>query len=223
MLAKGLQVALIASPILLSAAPSHAVSLTRTFTGFTDAFAQGNSNWTVVTGGGSAANFTPTSLGLVRPGAAGASPSVSYLLDPTIFETTYVPVTANGRAVKFLGGQVSYTWSWLSTSPSAAAGGYNFQATENYVSVNPEFNPASGTTATGTYTGNALPAYGSFGFIHTRSAPNTTGNATGTISNFQFIAQYETVPGPLPLAGAAAAFAWSRRLRRRLKTAQASI
>lgn len=30
------------------------------------------------------------------------------------------------------------------------------------------------------------------------------------------------VPGPLPLAGAGAALAWSRRLRRRLRSSQAS-
>lgn len=222
LVAKGLKAALVASPILLAAAPSHAISLQRTFTGFTEAFDPTVSNWTVNNLGGGSTNFTSTALSLVRPGTGGATPSVSYVLDPTIFETTYKPVGAGGSAVRFLGGTVSYDWTWTSTSASGQAAGYNFQATENFASVFPEFSPASGTTAGGSYTGNPLAPFGSFGVVHTRTG-TTSGAATGTITNFVFVADYETVPGPLPLAGAAAAFAWSRRLRQRLKSAQASI
>jgi hypothetical protein len=61
-----------------------------------------------------------------------------------------------------------------------------------------------------------------FGFQLFRNngvASGTAGIGTGVISNFKVAAEYE-VPGPLPLAGAAAAFAWSRKLRNRLKLSE---
>lgn len=54
------------------------------------------------------------------------------------------------------------------------------------------------------------------------TSPNFSGMSILTVSNFQFVATYESVPGPLPLAAAASGFAWSRKLRRRIKTAAVS-
>jgi hypothetical protein len=54
------------------------------------------------------------------------------------------------------------------------------------------------------------------------TSPNFSGMSILTVSNFQFVATYESVPGPLPLAAAASGFAWSRKLRRRIKTAALS-
>jgi len=50
------------------------------------------------------------------------------------------------------------------------------------------------------------------------TADNNGGEGYLEISNFQFTD--EEVPGPLPALGAGAAFAWSRKLRARVKTAQ---
>jgi len=38
----------------------------------------------------------------------------------------------------------------------------------------------------------------------------------GRVSGFAYLANYKEVPGPLPVAAAVGAFAWSRRIRRRL-------
>lgn len=43
--------------------------------------------------------------------------------------------------------------------------------------------------------------------------------AVTTVTDFSFQANYKEVPGPLPVAAALGAFAWSRRIRRRLSSA----
>lgn len=49
------------------------------------------------------------------------------------------------------------------------------------------------------------------------SAPFDSGE--GRASGFQYTATYKEVPGPLPVAAAVGAFAWSRTIRRRLSSA----
>lgn len=44
-----------------------------------------------------------------------------------------------------------------------------------------------------------------------------TGNGFSELRPYAFVQQPQPVPGPLPVLGAAAAFGWSRRMRRRLK------
>lgn len=135
-------------------------------------------------------------------------------------------------AIAFTKGTYSFNWSWTFTDPAigvsfpfgpvVGVGQVNNLALYNDPTKNPLL-PSSYETS-GTYTGT-VKAGDLFGFGLISSNPSTwqTGIATGTITNFQFIAEYSEVPGPLPLAGAAAGFAWSRRLRRRLKTAQSVV
>jgi len=52
--------------------------------------------------------------------------------------------------------------------------------------------------------------------------PGTYTWAWGASDDQRLTLQIEAVPGPLPALGGAAAFAWSRRLRRRVKASQAS-
>jgi MYXO-CTERM domain-containing protein len=57
-----------------------------------------------------------------------------------------------------------------------------------------------------------------FGFRQ-RAADSRFGSASTTISDFNFVTSappQSTVPGPLPLIGAGAAWGWSRRLRQRI-------
>ena len=137
-------------------------------------------------------------------------------------------------AVKFLSGVYSYDWHITSdTSNNGGLTAYDFSQTESgqapiklaYTAPAP-VGPPFILSGTGANIAPALVDTSHFGWFLTKSnniGTPTNSNATATISNFVFTATYETVPGPLPLAGAAAAFAWSRRLRRRLKTAQTSI
>lgn len=228
---KGIQAAIIASPIFFAVAPSQAATLTKTFNGFTEAFAPGE--FVLLTSGAGTSDFTPTTLTLVRQESKGITPSVSYEVDKTLMEN-FSPVGVG--AVKFLSGVYSYDWNITSNTPNnGGLAGYNFSQTESgqtsiklaYPATPPQ-TPVNIASGTGANTAPVLVDTSKFGWFLTKS--NNLGlnlgqptNATATISNFVFTATYETVPGPLPLAGAAAAFAWSRRLRRRLKTAQTSI
>lgn len=228
--AKGIQAAIIASPIFFAVAPSQAATLTKTFNGFSEAFAPGE--FTTLTNGNGTATFTPTTLTLVRQVATGSTPVVNYKVTKSLMET-FRPL--NVGAVKFLSGVYSYNWHITSgTSNNGGLGAYNFSQTESgqtpikfaYPATPPTTAPGNVATGTGANIASVLVDNSEFGWFLTKSnnigSPSNS-NATATISNFVFTATYETVPGPLPLVGAAAAFAWSRRLRRRLKTAQTSI
>lgn len=218
-LVRSIQAGLIASTVALSAAPSQAATITKVFSGFTEAFAP--AYWTLNTAAGGTASFTgTTTLTLERPVNQGSTPAVTYLIDSSVLEA-FRPAKAN----TFLSGFFTYDYSWSTGSGASATPRYNFAAIENFMVV-AKLNPSSGTTpVSGSNTSSTLSGFENFGFVHTKVGNTGTAGtfATGTISNFVFTATYSEVPGPLPLAGAAAGFAWSRRLRRRLKTAQASL
>lgn len=227
---KGIQAAIIASPIFFAVAPSQAATLTKTFNGFTEAFAPGE--FITTTNAAGTATFTPTTLTLVRQRTTGSTPVVSYEVTKSIMED-FRPLGVG--AVTFVSGVFSYDWHITSgTSNNGGLAAYNFSQTESgqtpikfaYPATPPTAAPLNIATGTGANIASELVDTSKFGWFLTKSnniGSPTDSNATATISNFVFTATYETVPGPLPLAGAAAAFAWSRRLRRRLKTAQSSI
>lgn len=226
---KGIQAAIIASPIFFAVAPSQAATLTKTFNGFTEAFAPGE--FTTTTNAAGTATFTTTDLTLVRQRTTGSTPVVNYQVTKSLMET-FRPLGVG--AVKFLSGVYSYNWHITSdTSNNGGLTSYNFSQTESGQTsrklafpATPAQTPVNTANGTGQNIATELVDNSQFGWFLTKSnniGTPTNSLATATISNFVFTATYETVPGPLPLAGAAAAFAWSRRLRRRLKTAQSSI
>ena len=228
--AKGIQAAIIASPIFFAVAPSQAATLTKTFNGFTEAFDPGE--FILTTNGSGTATFTPTTLTLVRQRTTGSTPVVEYKVTNSLMED-FRPLGVG--PVKFLSGVYSYDWHITSeTSNNGGLGAYDFSQTETgqtsikfaYPATPPTTAPLNVADGSGANIASELVDNSEFGWSLTKTnnvGSPTTSNATATISNFVFTATYETVPGPLPLVGAAAAFAWSRRLRRRLKSAQTSI
>lgn len=224
---KGIQAAIIASPIFFAVAPSQAATLTKTFNGFTTAFDP--AEFITTTNGAGTATFTPTTLTLVRQASSGTTPRVEYTVDDVTMNA-FRPLGVG--AVKFLSGVFSYNWYIASNTPNnGGLAAYNFSQTESgqtsiekaYPATPPQ-TPVNIASGTGANIASVLVDTSKFGwFLSKTNSIGQPSNATATISNFVFTATYETVPGPLPLAGAAAAFAWSRRLRRRLKTAQSSI
>ena len=220
LLLKGIKAGLIAGPILFAAAPSHAATtVTKTFTGFTEAFAP--SNWALTQTGSGAATVTGTNITLSRPVTAGTTAAV--------FTTTTALLDAfkPTNAITFLYGSPSFTWEWQTSTgmSSTALARYQFSAQVGG-SLSPiKWNPQTTAIANQVYSGNVSPLTvlnpgQTFGFSHIKTAGGSAATTTGTISSFTFDAVYSAVPGPLPLAAAAAGFAWSRKLRRRLKTAQ---
>ena len=221
-LTKCLQAALIAAPVLLAAAPSEA-GITTTIDGFTGEFAP--AEWSKnPTGAGTQGNsvaITGSSITL-RKNLANLPNTVEafFTLSSTFFDEIR-PEFANGRLLKW-----SATGLYdFSKTGSAAFNRYTLTAGRNQGT--PPF-PVLNTSTTKTnedwaigedYT-NTTFVSSELRFALSKSGTSAaTGVGTGVIKDFQFTAEYD-VPGPLPIVGAAAAFAWSRRLRKRLNSAK---
>jgi len=114
-----------------------------------------------------------------------------------------------------------YTFSLLNQyngGPSAtqAADPVNY----SMIAANVSFNVGTDSTfgfLSKHETGGQCNAASPFGTFCKNNANG--GLSTLKVTNFSFVATYQQVPGPLPVAAAGAGFAWSRKLRRRLKTA----
>jgi hypothetical protein len=221
LLTKCLQAALIAGPLLLAAAPSEAVSVKTTVNGFTGEFAPevwAKSPTSVSLGNSSV--VTNSAITLTKNAANSTSTSATVTLTDSLFEN--LKPSGAGRILSW---QATGLYDWTTTG-SATNTRYNFRARVPDTKLNP-------TSGTGNLTDVAFtlgqsydespfdpddPSQLRFSIARTLSAA-TSGTGTGVIDNFQFVANYD-VPGPLPVVGAAAAFAWSRRLRKRLNSAK---
>jgi len=220
LLTKCLQAALIAAPVLLAAAPSEAVSVKTTVNGFTGEFAP--ANWTRVfgaSGTGNTSTVTPTTITLSKR-ASNSTPitvSAGIALSDTLFNA--LRPSGAGRLLSWTA-TGNYDWS-IVTAPNTK---FDFTASSN---ADSETLNTSSSITDGSFTAGDSYALTPFDpsvgdeltFAVRRIGNSVTGSGTGVIDNFQFIAEYD-VPGPLPVVGAAAAFAWSRRLRNRLKSAK---
>jgi hypothetical protein len=95
-----------------------------------------------------------------------------------------------------------------------SAGTYSFSASAG----------AGSLVFSGVSAGPITPLGGSFVFAATGTSQLLSFSTPGTPSNQQFLyldnVTVQTVPGPLPLLGAAAAFGWSRKIRRRIKDSE---
>lgn len=224
-----LRAGLLASPLLLSAAPSHAATVTKTFTGFTDVFAP--ANWQGVQASDGSGSLSATTMQL---NATDSTPSGTYQFTfNTAANDAKLIAAAPGAGYKFVGGTYSFDWTWSFANGPATKPKLGliyplttFNGTDTPVQLwtynGGDTSLASSYTTTGS--SSALVTSGNtFGF---RLASTITGDffqdSVATITNFKFDAVYTDVPGPLPVAGAAVGFAWSRRLRRRLKQAAAT-
>jgi hypothetical protein len=215
LLTKCLQAALIAAPVMLAAAPSHA-AVTTTITGFTGQFDP--TNWTTSLGGTSTNSVaftpslpsTPTTLTLFKSSTNSSVVSASRAIDQTLVDALR---PNNGGVFK------KYTVAGKYTFTGSNINNFNFVGDSN--------DRTATLTPTTTFTDFSFEGFGplsaegddSVVFDIQRLVSQTGSNATGVINDFTFVAEYEEVPGPLPLVGAAAAFAWSRRLRKRLNSA----
>lgn len=133
----------------------------------------------------------------------------------------YVKDNYDPRVV-FVGGTVSFDWEWAATGANLppfsrftyAVTGINagipvelptLKSGGNFLNI-ADYN------LSGSSSFNVLPN-SVFSFKIENTLPGLPAT-TGTINNFTFTGRF--VPGPLPLMAPVAAFAWSRKLRRRL-------
>jgi len=217
LLTKCLQAALIAAPVLLAAAPSEAATTVKTtLNGFTGLFAP--ANWVLANGGNSNNTVTITPgttpqddiLHIFKTNANNSTPLASRVID-----TALVDALRPSGAGKFLGWKAIGKYTFTGTNLGRLA--FEALSNDNTATLGPvaSFTPFS-IEGSGP---NPADGVDSLDFIIRRDRNSSAALGTGDISHFKFQAEYE-VPGPLPVVGAAAAFAWSRRLRKRLNSAK---
>ena len=189
----GLVTAGLASAFALTA-PSHAVTLQ---SGFAGDYAPANWTTTVVYGDGS----------VDTTGAPGSITLTGGSIGVFGGDTTY---TANATAA----GQVSFSWDY-----SRAFSGFSifrYIINSNGTLITSGYGATTGITSFNVAVGDI------FGFGVGNSGSVPFGLATVTISNFSApipssAPATSSVPGPLPILGLAAAFGFSRKLRKRIK------
>jgi hypothetical protein len=205
---------------MLASAPSHAAVITSSVNGFTGLFDQsawvkapGNSNNSVTF---SPSTGTATSLTIVKNNNNIAAANAK-----RVITTAVIDALRPTRGGSFLGWKA--TGNYLFTGSNLAK--FDFTGESNTDSQKLENSTNPGTPVT-TPTAFFVEGDGVLDDeIEFKVKRITSGAATGvgTISDFKFEAYYEDVPGPLPIVGAAAAFAWSRKLRNRLKPANTLV
>ena len=113
-------------------------------------------------------------------------------------------------------GTVSFDWAYSNPddSPQFDPFGYLLNGAFTQLTINDASLTQSGSVSFSVLAGDV------FGFRHNSLSYNF-GRASTTISNFNgplAASGPASVPGPLPLLGAGAAFGWSRQLRKRIGT-----
>jgi hypothetical protein len=223
---KAVQAALIAAPVVLAVAPSQAGTRVITAKGFTGDFAA--ANWFGLVNGGGQAVFTADTLSLQKPATSSGQSTRQLTITQALVDNLKSPA-AYGDSLSFQSATVSFNWVY-SVANGATANQFSFNAVGPYTT--PNNNPVVGgaplnklnvggtSPESGGGTSPVTLAVGdTFGVQLARNGGVPTGapgEADVLISDFEFAATYE-VPGPLPILGAGAAFAWSRKLRNRLK------
>jgi hypothetical protein len=112
-------------------------------------------------------------------------------------------------------GTVSFDWNY-STLDDAAYDDFGYLLNGAFTQLT---NDAGSQTQSGSVTFSVL-ATDTFGFRQ-NSEDSCCGRASTNISNFN--GPIASVPGPLPILGLGVAFAYSRRLRRRINLAKSPV
>ncbi|MFN7900183.1 MAG: hypothetical protein ACK5N0_11075 [Synechococcaceae cyanobacterium] len=111
-------------------------------------------------------------------------------------------------------GTVSFDWAYSTSDYSPLSDPFGYLLNGNFIQLS-----GSGATSQSNTASFSVLTGDVFGFRQ-KTFDSTSGRASTTISNFNgpTSAPPSSVPGPLPLLGAGAAWGWSRRLRQRIAT-----
>jgi hypothetical protein len=223
-LSVGLKAAILAVPLFL-AAPSEAATVSVNVSGFNGEFAPGE--WTRTTAFGSFTNFLDSNtLRLARNSnlaniAPPSSPQDTFAFRPLNNALFTNLKTSNPLAGNLISFSYKYDYSWTARSilfvPEVANSNFDFTTRPYGTKLNP--SSASG----GIFTSSPILASSLDTEVGWQIVSQIQQNGVGEafITNFEFTALYDEVPGPLPILGAGAAFGFSRKLRRRLNSAKA--
>jgi len=182
-------IALAGATLGLAANPAQALTL---FDGY-----YAPANWTQSIQGDGSINTggAPASISLTGPDNGGGD------------QNTDFTITAPSA------GTVSFDWAYASTDEAARYDPFGYLLNGTFTRIISDGGDVnqSGSASFSVLAGDV------FGFRQ-NSTDSRYGSATTTISNFNgpIAAGPASVPGPLPLFGAGAAFGWSRQLRKRI-------
>lgn len=178
----------------LAASPAQAL------TQFAGDYAPGN--WTQSIGGDGSIDTSGAPASISLDGADDGSG------DPANTDFTIAAPTA---------GLVSFDWNFSTADgPFFDPFGYLLNGAFTQLTNDAGSQTQSGTASFSVLTGQV------FGFRQ-NSSDSQIGRASTTISNFNGPTAPASVPGPLPILGVGAAFAYSRRLRRRINLANGPV
>ncbi|MEA5391107.1 hypothetical protein VB738_07505 [Cyanobium gracile UHCC 0139] len=156
--------------------------------------------------------------GLFVPPFAPAPPSAAVGISSALAGFTFFAPVNPFQALYTLDNDTAFTFSNGVTV--GIFGGVQFLVTQGgtavQVEVTQNFAPDLTSFVTGLPGGAVVVTAGAFTFNDTIQ---TTGGSYSAQVN---VAREDTVPGPLPILGAGVAFGYSRRLRKRVKTAAVS-
>ena len=185
---------------LASATLSLTASPAQALTQFAGDYAPGN--WTQSIGGDGSIDTSGAPASIILRGADDGSGN-DVNTDFTIAAPT--------------GGTVSFNWNFSTLDHSAFDDfGYLLNGAFTQLTNNGGSRNQSGSASFLVLTGDV------FGFRQ-NSEDSDFGRASTTISNFDGPTAPASVPGPLPILGVWAAFAYSRRLRRRINLAKSPV
>ena len=194
----GLMTAGLASATLgLAASPAQAVTL------FAGDYAPGN--WTQSIGGAGSIDTSGAPASIVLNGADDGSGNIVNT-DFTIAAPT--------------AGTVSFDWNFSTADGAARYDPFGYLLNGAFTRLTDD---SGAQTQSGSVTFSVLS--GQFFGFRQNSNDSRFGRASTTISNFNgpTAAAPASVPGPLPILGVGAAFAYSRRLRRRINLAKSPV
>lgn len=149
-------------------------------------------------------------------GNAGISPAVATLRSNNAGGgNTFVTMLIGASAPL---GKVSFNYTYL-TSDAAGSSFDPFGYIRNgqFIQIVPPPSLPNGGSVSGSFSFNVSSSDNTFGF-YAQATDSRFGSATTSITDFT----YTEIPGPLPILGIGAAFGFSRKLRRQIKSSAAS-
>ncbi len=182
--------ALAGATLGLAANPAQAITL------FAGPYAP--ANWTQSIGGDGSINTS-------------GAPGSTTLNGPN--DNSYNPQNVDFTIAAPAAGTVSFDWSYSTNEQDADFDPFGYLVNGNFTILTNPNRDQSGSSTFSVVQGDV------FGFRQ-QSVDSAGDRASTTISNFNgpTSAPPSSVPGPLPLLGAGAAWGWSRRLRQRIAT-----
>lgn len=150
-------------------------------------------------------------------GSLGITPAVATLTsnDDGSVQATFVTMLIGASAPM---GKVSFGYYYQTNDRDGSAyDAFGYILNGQFIPIVPPPYLDNGESVSGDFSFNVSSSDKTFGF-YAEASDSRFGSATTSITDFR----YTQIPGPLPILGLPAAFGFSRKLRRQIKSSAAS-